>query len=757
MKNKFYIVLMMLVSVVCLLPSCSDDDEVLDDEYSSDRLFMPMFRRQQNTNNSSDRYACGIASEATDCPSDRVNDVMLYWYGVDGASGYQLRSKIQGTDWENNKILDTIVKPEVLEFLDEDLQYSVGYSYAIRAISPLGDQYNSKWYGYGDTSHQNDYMVITTGDRYDVPDVFWVEDVDYSTMRVYFNAEAESGYETAYEEFIDNGAEIDEDGNWVFDEITVTPTSDNPDLPTLTHTMTAQDFANGYVDFDGLVTNGSYIITGRNNNIKRVYDRDYNKTYVRMKGDVGDPITIEPIYNYENDTILTQSYVPNLKAARIDTVLVNYINDNTMAEGQVFYLRGGEYYYICNNMNMCKGFTLETDPADLAAGKGRAFVYLGVGTTTAAGTEGNAKNFNLGRNAASTAENGCLLTFQAIKFNEINFAPQVYYNYMDQTGIDGNSQYTIAANYFINMNSQGLGFTMSELSVTNCTFAGLVRGFIRFQGPNRQIIQKLTVDNCVFYDCGQYDVNGRGYSWFAGPGTNKNSNFYQNLTITNNSFLDCSRHALVTENGNLAWPEGTVWNIDIENNTFVNFAPRSSSSSHGLVLEIRYAPKNSTVTVKKNLFVQVRDGDDDDRNLYMRGMRIDTKVMNYDFADNYATTVPDWTETTLTDGLFTNYAFSNTSDGAGYQSGALNKGGYGETQIKFGDNVNGNEDDAVGYQLTPEELFVDPDPLAKNGYKDMHRHNVDGFYFQNTDKVKNHPIYTKGIGDPRWRTGAAWK
>ncbi len=755
MKNKFYIVLMMLVSVVCLLPSCSDDDEVLDDEYSSERLFMPMFRRQQNTNNSSDRYACGIASEATDCPSDRVNDVMLYWYGVDGASGYQLRSKIQGTDWEKNVILDTIVKPEVLEFLDEDLQYSVGYSYAVRALSPKGEQYNSKWYGYGDSSHQNDYMVITTGDRYDVPDVFWVEDVDYSTMRVYFNTEVETGYATAYEDFISNGAEIVDD-NWVFDEITITPTSDNPDLPTLTHKMTSQDFANGYVDFDGLTSNGSYIVTGRNNNIVRVYDRDYNKTYVRMKGDVGDPILIEAIYD-PNDTIMSQGFVTDLQAARIDTVFENYMNDNSVAEGQVFYLEGGKNYYFAQNTTLTKGFTLETNPEDLAS-KGRATVYLGVGTTTEAGTEGNAANLILGRNAASTAENGALLTFQDMKFNEINFTVHKYFNYMDQNGVDGNPQLTISANYFMNMYSQGLGFTMGELSVTNCSFSGFVRGFIRFQGPNRQIIQKLTVDNCVFYDCGQYDVNGRGYSWFAGPGTNKSSNFFQNLTVTNSSFLDCSRHAFVSENGQLAWPEGTKWNIDIENNTFVNLAPRSSSSSHGIFLEIRYAPQNSTVTIKKNLFVQVRDGDDDDRTLYMRGMRVDTKVMNYDFEDNYATTVPNWREETLTDGLFTNYAFSNTSDGAGYQNGALNKGGYGETQIKFGDNVNGNEDDAVGYQLTPEELFKDPDPIAKNGYKDMHRHNVDGFYYQvDNERVRNHPIYTKGIGDPRWRTGAAWK
>ena len=369
------------------------------------------------------------------------------------------------------------------------------------------------------------------------------------------------------------------------------------------------------------------------------------------------------------------------------------------------------------------------------------------------------------RNAASGAENGVSLAIQPIRFNEINFHPHKYYNYLDKNGTGGDSKRNISANYFINMNSQGLSFSLSELSITNCQFSGLTRGFIRFQGPNRQLIEHMVVDGCVFTDCGPYDANGRGYSWFAGPGNRKDSNFFQWLEIKNNSFIDVPKHAFVSENGNLAWPAGTKWNIDIENNTFVNLSPRSSSSGHGLLLETRYIPAGSKVTVKKNLFVMVRKDASDNRNLYMRGMRIDTKDLTYDFADNYATTVPAWgnykastdPSTTLNDGLFTNYPFSHTSSGAGYQKGALNIGGFGETQIKFGDNRNGNEDDAVGYQLTPEELFKDPAPLQSNGHADMHRHNVDGFYYNLTPRVMAHPIYTKKIGDQRWATGAKWK
>jgi len=751
--NKIHIYLMALLTGVSMLLSGCNDEQVVEEEYSSERLFMPMFRVEENTNQSSDRYSCGIASEKPDVSSNYVNDVVLYWYGVEGASEYRLKSIIQGTDWELNAVLDTIVGPDVLEFLHEDLQYSTWYRYAIQALSPKGEAYNSKWYGYGDGSHQKDYVNIETGLRYDVPSVIWTEDVTKESLTVYFDFTAEDDYETIYKDFIEAGGEV-VNGQWVCHEIQLVPTADNPNLPTLSYQLTDADLAKGYVEFDGLVSNGAYIVQGLNENVVRYFDRQYNKTMVRMLGDPGEPILIEAIVD-PNDTILSQRFVSGLQATRLDTVLVNYMGDNEITEGQVFYLEGGKNYYISTNVDLTKGFTLETNPEDLAS-KGRATVYLGVGTTTAAGTEGSNQNFNLARNAQDAAENGVTLTIQDIRFNEINFQPHTYYNFMDQNGTDGNSQLAISANYFINMSSQGLSFSLSELSITNCTFSGCVRGFIRFQGPNRQIIQRLTVENCVFHDNGPYDTNGRGYAWFAGPGNNRFSNFFQNLTFRNNTIIDSPRHSFVGENGVLAWASG-IWNIVIENNTFVNLNARPSSSSHGLFLEITGAPGGSNVAVRKNLFVMVRKGDSDGRNLYMKGMNMQSKNINYDFQDNYATTVPDWTSSTLADGLFTHYAFSNISNGAGYQNGAFNVGGYKETQIKFGDNVNGNETDAVGYQLTPEELFRDPSPLAADGYKDMHRYNVDGFYYNTTSRVTAHPIYTKNIGDPRWKNGDPWK
>ena len=794
---------MILAAAMSFFASCKDKEGYNDAD--ADRLPMPMFRNTQNTGSTTTPYYCDIASRVDPSitlylqqhgykASTHVNDMRLFWYGVDGADAYELKAKIASASWEKEKnpnLLDTILTADQLSFLHEDLQYSTGYLYAIRALvdrNDLNNPRNSKWFGMGDGSHQQDQSrddsrsqtgALTTGQRYDVPGVFWTENVTKTSMDVCFMPKTEGSYETDYKEFFKAGAEV-KDGEWVFDEIRVVPSADNADLEEKIIKPSAAERAAGRVHVEGLQSNAAYIVSGQNNNIQRYYDRQYNSTMVRMEGDPGEPIIIKANTAEEakRDTILqnmgnqkgTTYGCENLVATRIDTILSNYMSDNTIAEGQIYYLEGGKTYYCAQTVSLTKGFTLATNPEDIAAGKGRATVLQGVGWSNEAKTASNANNWNLCRQASSGAENGVTLAIQPIIMEDINFHPMAWYNYFDQKGEGGNPQYSINGNYFMNMNSQGLSFTLSELRVARCTFTGHVRGFIRFQGPNRQLIEKLTVDDCVFYDEGGYDTNGRGYSWFAGPGNNAKSNFYKNLTFTNNSIINSPRHALVSENKNLAWPDGTTWNINISNNTFVNFSPRSNNKSHGLMFEIGYAPGGSTITCKNNLFVFAGNKSDVSRDYFMKGMVINTKDIIYDFADNYSTVVPAYdkytsstdAKTTLIDGMFMQNSFSNTKTGAGYNKGALNIGGFGETQIKFGDNHNENESDAVGYQLDAGELFKNPWTIGtvsakENFQKDAYRYSdISGFYYNNSDKVKKHPIYTKEIGDPRWRTGKSW-
>lgn len=801
--KKLFIFSMILAATMSFFASCKDDDGYNDAD--ADRLPMPMFRHNQNIASTSNPYYCDIASNVDPNialylqqhgykASNHINDMRLFWYGVDGADAYELKAKVAGTSWdkeENPNLLDTILTADQLSFLHEDLQYSTGYLYAIRALvdrNDLNNPHNSKWYGYGDGSHQQDQSrddsrgqvgSLTTGMRYDVPGVFWTENVTKTSMDVCFMPQTEGDYEKDYKDFFTAGAEV-KDGEWVFDEIRVVPSADNAQLPEFVHKVTAADRAAGRVHVEGLASNAAYIVSGQNNNIKRYYDRQYNSTMVRMEGDPGDPIKIKANTAEEakRDTLLQNMGkqqgktfgCENLVATRIDTILTNYMSDNTIAEGQVFYLEGGQTYYCSSTVEMTKGFTLATDPADIAAGKGRATVLQGIGWNSDKHTASNAVNWGLCRNARSGAENGVTLAIQPIIMEDINFHPMAWYNYFDKNGEGGNKDYTINGNYFMNMYSQGLSFSLAELRMSRCTFTGHVRGFIRFQGPNRQLIEKLTVEDCVFYDEGGYDTNGRGYSWFAGPGNNRKSNFYKNLTFVNNTIINSPRHALVSEAKNLAWPDGTTWNINISNNTFVDFSTRSNNKSHGLMFEIQYAPGGSKITCKKNLFVFAGNKGDGARDYFQKGMIINTKDITYDFADNYSTVVPAYDKfksstdasTTLLDGMFMQNAFSNTTTGAGYNKGSLNIGGFDETKIKFGDNHNENEPDAVGYQLSAEELFKSPWTIGKVNakekfQKDAFRYSdISGFYYNNSDKVKKHPIYTKEIGDPRWRTGKSW-
>ena len=791
--KKLNILLMGMLATTALLTSCKEDDKTTVDAegYSTERLFMPVFRLQQNNysgvKGSDDPYGCGRASLFANSGSTHVNDMWLNWYEVNGAEAYQIQAIVQGGRWEvaSDLQLDTIIPAGQHSMLHADLAYGTGYLYAIRALSPKGELYHSKWYGKADTSHQDElsrdansgsgdpnYGSLNTGRRYDIPNLSYATDITESSLRVNFNTETTGiDPQTLYAEFLEAGGELDENGNWVVDEIKIEPTADNPDLPAFSHKLTEEDKANGYVDFDGLVSNATYIVHLFNNNIERYYDREYNKTTIRMHGQKGDPIKIladqAPL---DGDSLLIQAFVPELAGTmtRLDTVLVNYMSDNSIAEGQVFYLEGGKTYYTQQNVEITKGFRLETDPADIAAGKGRALVYLGVGYTSDAKTGTKTNNFMLSRNARSGAENGMMFTIDDVVFNNINFSVQDYFTYTDKNGSDGNSALTISANYFMNMYSQGLSFSLNALTVTNCTFSGMIRGFIRFQGPNQQVIGALTVDNCVFHDCGNYDANGRGYAWIAGPGNQRLSNFFQNLTFTNNSIIDCPRHSLIGENGNLAWPANTRWNINVSNNTFVNFSPRSSNNAHGLIFEIRYAPKGTKVTFRDNLFVWTLKGgskETDSRTLYMKGMMIEQYNIEYDFANNYSTYIPETAShlasddpaTTRNDHFFTGRPITDATYGVGYDNGALNLEGTDAARIKFGDNINGNEDDAVGYQLKAEELFQDPQPLGAMDSKDMHRHNVDGFYYRTDARAQQHPIVTKKIGDQRWATGKPWK
>ena len=701
-KTKFNILFWAFFAcLVCF--SCRDDDDTLSEGGNLEREPMALFRSERNGISTSDRHLCSVSG---------VNDIQLYWYGVNGCAGYHLKAVIQGRSFDNpyDLIVDTIVGPEVLSMKVEDLQYQTGYRFAIQVISARGEQYNSEWFGIGDGAHPDDYLEITTLERYAVPDVLWVDEITKNSMRIYFNLLSNGEYKEHFEE---------EGGKYIMDQIKVDPSLDNPTLPGQVFNLTEEDKERGYIDVNDLVTNAAYIVNGLNNNVKRYWDRLYNTNMVRMKGDLGEPILIKHIVD-PNDTIPGAE----LKACRIDTVLQNFMSDNNLAEGTTFLLEGGKTYYLVNTVTMSKGFTLRSnDPNNPPT------VYLGVGFNE--NGDPRACNFSFGRNAGNGEMGG--INVQSICFQDINFDCEKAFNFLTKPASAGAG----LGNYFINQNSQAMPFALESFEIRNCSFRNMIRGWIRFQGPNRKLMNKFIVDNCMFYDCGIYDNNGRGYSWVAGDGRNANTNLFKDFSMTNCTFVDSPRHALLSENANLAWPASTVWHIRVENNTFINFSTRSKDR---LIFEMRYAPSNSTIICKKNLFVMTRAGNDDSRTLYQAGMDIrQFNGLQFDFDDNYSTLRPNVSSHKI-DELFTSYGFSATNRGAAFNNGKQNVGGIEATKIKIGEDG--------GIEAT--DLFQNPIPLGKQGDKNMHQYKLDGFYYKNTDKVRNSEIYKTGIGDPRW-------
>ena len=709
MKKEIYSILLILLSVS--LYSCKEDDSISDEEYTPEREFSTMFRQDRNTGKGdSDPYRCQAVNR---------NDIQLYWYGVKGCAGYRLKMGLQTdmgapADWDDplKVLLDTIVGPDVTSLLIEDNQYSTDYRFAIQVLSTRGEAYHSKWHGHGDGRHWADYQGVTTEARYNIPEVLVVSDITKTGFRVNIDRNyATSGDRNG--EFAEH-FEIDGNGNFVMHTLTIAPSNTNPNARGgQVIQLTEADFQRGYVDVEGFDENCVYIVNVLNNKIKRYWDRLYNTGVIRMKGEPGEPVFIEH-YCDPNDTI---PGAVEYNACRIDTVLDNYNSDASLAEGTVFELEGGKTYYLAANVSLCKGLTLRTK-----AGTGRARVLMnGISETNNAP---NVMNFMFGRNPLPGELGG--INILALIFEDIDLDCPKAKNFGDGAA---------TGNYFINMYSGGMAVSIESFEVRNCSFQRMVRGWIRVQGPNRKTFDKFLVEGCVFYNCGYYDTNGSGYNWVHGDDAHAKTNLYKNITFRNNTFYDSPRGSLILGRSTLLdWQDNIQWNITLENNTFVNFSTRSTGR---YILNTQRVPGGSTITINNNLFVQTKK-DGDERRMYLSGMDVryimGSGQVTYYIKDNYST------NTNLTNNqIFTQNAFNATSNAAGARP---NDCYYGRDEliVKLG---------ATG--ISPAELMADPNPPNPQGHKDMHeRDNLDGLYFNNTDKVRNHEIYKLGIGDPRW-------
>ncbi len=730
--------------------ACTNDDEPGVDEGATEREFMTMFRKDHNTNKGdSEPYACGVKN---------LNDIQLYWYGVHGCAGYQIRVALQPNvsggeqAWEESAakglmVLDTIVGPDVLDLLVKDLEYSTSYRFAIRTLSKKGEGYHSKWYGYGDGRHWADWCGYDTGERYPTPEVLRVTDITKTSFRVWFErakADASVGVDAGEVESWQENFELDAEENFVMHYLTITPSPTNPnaliDSKWAKYMLTAEDLANGYVDVEGLDENSVYVVKAVNQNIPVFVDAVYNTLTPRTDGTPGEPIELKWDELYiQNDSVPGAN---DYQAARLDEWLIDYTQNGTLAEGSIFYLDGDKTYYFHQNPTLCKGFTLATNPEDLAAGKGKASVFLG--GTAVVGNAPNSVNFMFGRQPQA-GEDGTI-NVKSVIFENLNFDCPKAMNYGDGAG---------TGNYFANMYSNGMSVNFASIEIRGCTFQRMIRGFIRVQGSKRKVFENLIVENCVFVNCGYYDNNGRGYAWIADDSALAKQNIYQNFVFRNNTMYDSPRDNFVTNNNkSLAWPETVKYNISIENNTFVNFSTRATTR---YLINTRYTPDGSVYKVKNNLFIHARKAGDN-RPLTMGGFDIRTingtkQEITFDIENNYSTSSDPAQQ--KDDGLFNGGAFSATKNSAGTflnnLPGVINgRDNLVVKQIKSAD----------GAILDPTQIFVDPCPphVSAKGdgtdEPDMHERDLDdmmkGMKLKNTPEVTGSDFYKAKAGDPRW-------
>lgn len=662
MKKILNSMMLLLVAVTSVLVvSCKEDDNTAAE--GTDREFMTMFINDNNRGKGGDYpYNCGL-----DGAYPHGNTIHLYWYGVKDCAGYQIQMAIQNkvsggaNAWANvqgtsDLLLDTIVGPKQLDMLIKDLQYSTDYRFAIRALSTKdrnikGDEstfaHASNWFGHGSGRQWQEYMGITTRDRYPTPFAIYVNQAETTEteMHVYLNKTAKQalGYaddatitneddldklESFYENF-----NIDENGNLGYQILRVVPSPNNPnstvDEKFKNYRITDEDRARGYIVVTGLTANSVYVIDAIDPRVEVAIDAKYNTCTARSDGQPGEPILLkhdELIANFStgelpsNDAYKRQDVfarAAEFDAAPLTPTLYDFISNTNFAEGQTYYLEGGKTYYLDGNDITCKGFVLRTDPADVAQGK-RAKVIAGIGKSDmySQGVNGEQWNgcpysmFTFGR--SPEAGEGGEIYMKKLAFYDIDFDNPLCYNYGDnQAGLG-----TATGNYFFNMFSNGMAVTLDSLVMENCTFKRLVRGFIREQGPNYKVWNHVLIKNNQFFDCGYYTQGAGGYCWIAGinqPG----SNLYKDFKVVENTFYDSPFPAFFSEENTNYNRDNGPWMITFSNNTLVNFNTRAN----GAIFKMRNLPDGSVYTVENNLFVLCKK-DGDQRVLQMWGADI---------------------------------------------------------------------------------------------------------------------------------------
>ena len=774
--------------------SCTDKDEA-SYEASSDRLMTPVFRTNRTiSKGGSDPFLCQVVGR---------NAMQLYWSQVKGAKGYQIKASYEQSianspeNWDDQTLLalDTILLGEEQDQLFlEDLMFSKTYRFAIRALSDRGEEHNSNWFGTGNLHQWTDMVYYDMLDKYRVPsiiaqkanitkesfDLILDRSYDKSGERKYTADELEE-----MSEFFNTTTDASGNKVWRADRLVIEPASSNPDAKVpaeyqypglkLENSMFGADGI-AMINVAGLDSNSVYNMYTYDELVfqekaKKGLDKQKCLNYaqqnlditVRTKGDPGEPIVIEPAPQdtmmYESDGSMLSINLP-LKATSIQPLIEKFMDSNEYAENKVFYLRGGENYFVRGGLQVYKGFKLATHPDDIAAGKGRAkvFLYYPQVLDISGGSSPSPAFFMLSRNPIGSENPMITIDIDKFVLEDLDFTIPYVRNIGDGSKVVTNS-------YFMNMYSKGMGSTVEEISLKNCSFQGIVGGFYRVQANYGVRIKNFIIDNVDFYNGGYYSTSGRRYNWFhANPEANVNINIWENFVMKNCTIYDNPLGYMFNHNKQqtIEWPADLHYNITLENNTFINL--NTCNAGNSMIFNTRWIPGGSTFTVKRNLFVLTRDDNDTERTMVQAGCDIRTingsGTVTLDFEDNYSTN----------DNLTNGQIWSNTSSAFDYTQ----KNTFGSLAKNY--DVTWGKAGAEGLtvkvaDISAKDLMVQPNPPHKLDPSNPNHYDhvcdgIDGTVTNVDKEIRsdykpgmvdlhfknfNNVLVEKSVGAPKWR------
>lgn len=481
-----------------------------------------------------------------------------------------------------------------------------------------------------------------------------------------------------------------------------------------------------------------------NYNLNNVEDVSFsNKQYPEPQS-VGHTVTL-------TETMDGNTYdISQYQSMSLNDILSSYMEDYKTADNKVFLLEGGKTYHISNKIDITKGITIRTNPADAAKGL-RARLYIGGLFVPEANLYTGI--FMLGRQPEVGENPSDVLDIDSIRFIDLDVSCPLAINYGDAQ--EGKGDVTV--NYFMNKYGNGMGVNVNYMEWKNCTFQNLIRGFFRIQGGSPVKIHEMKLTDCVFYNCGYYNTSGFGYSYIHYDcNGNTVANAFENVEISGNVLYDCPMGPLVTDGRrNVIWDENVRWNINVHHNTFVNFNTRSAQS----IMNLRSIPGGSTVKFSDNLIVLTKDEADVNRTMTNCGIEVreiqggdGTGLATFVVNNNYSTS------DNLTNGqVFTGYAMSSTSGwtiGRKYktfdENAAVDVSRY-FPMGRDGLEVTADNIKATELMVSPNpQHFIDETATGKDHHTDM---GIDGLYYQKSDKVLNSFIYKMKVGAPRLFVG----